>query len=110
MAFYMLRQQPMLDWKNAFEPQAELIGNLIKPEIYMEYVKIKKRREMADKKLKEHDDSGIETTDKGGLSGYAATSTYFDPDRGIVNSEGRILVPKEKCEGMMGVSGVAITY
>jgi hypothetical protein len=25
MAFYMLRQQPMLDWKNAFEPQAELI-------------------------------------------------------------------------------------
>lgn len=76
----------------------------------MEYVKIKKRREMADKKLKEQDDSGVETTDKGGLAGYAAASTYFDPERGIVNSEGRVLVSKEKCEGMMGTSGIAITY
>jgi hypothetical protein len=65
---------------------------------------------MADKKLKEQDDSGIETTDKGGLAGYAATSAYFDPDRGIVNSAGKVLVPKEKCEENMGMSGVAVTY
>jgi len=103
----MLRQQPLVNWKDALEPQAELIGNLIKPEIYQEYRKIKDRREKAKKRGK----SGqfAESTDQGGLSGYAEADTYYDPNRGLMDSKGNVLIPKEKYMEMFHLDGIAIS-
>jgi hypothetical protein len=105
--FYMLRQQPMINWKEALEPQAELIGNLIKPEIYQEYKKIKDRREKAKKRAKEG--QFAESIDQGGLSGYAEADTYYDPSKGLMNSKGKVLIPKEEYMKMMHLDGFAIS-
>lgn len=103
----MLRQQPMLNWKEALEPQAELIGNLIKPEIFQEYKKIKDRRERAKQKAKEGQFG--ESTDQGGYSGYAEADTYYDPSRGLMDNRGRVLIPKEEYMKMMHLDGFAIS-
>lgn len=100
----MLQQQPKMDWKEALEPQAELIGQLIKPEIFKEY---KKFKDKIDEKKKRGEP--IDISEKGGYKGYAETSTRYDPEKGIVDENGRILIPKHKMKKMLDLDGIAIT-
>jgi len=46
----MLTQESIMNWKEKMEPHAELVGQLCKPEIFKQYISMKKQLEEKKKK------------------------------------------------------------
>ena len=103
----MIRQKSFNEWKEHFEPHAELIGQLTHPEIYKEYRKF--RDKIAEKKSKGKPIDITIPTEKGSAS-YAATDSKYDPQKGLVDAKGNIIVPKEKFEKMMHLDGIPVSF
>lgn len=96
-----------MNWKEQLEPQAELIGQLCKPEVYKQYATMKKQIEEKKKKGEpleaSYQDGGKKVT-------HAIADTHYDPMKGLVDSKGEVLIPKEKYDKMLNLGGVAISY
>jgi len=108
LQLYMIRMEPLLNWRNSWEPQAELIGQLTHPEIYKDYIKFKEKiKEKKDKN--EPVDVSIKT--EKGVASYSETKYRYDPNRGLVDADGNIIVPKEKFDKTMHLEqGINISY
>jgi hypothetical protein len=101
----MLRMKTIASWKEGWEPQAELIGNLTHPDIFKQYKKAKDQALDAKKTGK----SQLPETKVGNVIS-ASTNIHYDPMRGLVDDQGRVLIPKEKYDKELHLDGVAITY
>lgn len=105
--YTMIRQQVIAQWKDSFEPQAELIGQLTHPEIFKEYRKMKDKIE---KQKEEGKPINVSISTNKGISSYAETDTHYDPNKGLVDKNGRIIIPKEKYDKVMRLDGIAISF
>lgn len=104
----MIRNQSIIDWKEGLEPQAELIGQLTHPEIYKEYIKFKEK--IKEKKEKGEPINVTIKTEKG-VSAYSQTEHKYDPNKGLIDANGNIIIPKEKFAKMMHFEqGVPISF
>ena len=108
MAMYgMLSQNIVMTWKEHLEPQAELIGQLCKPDVFKQYISMKKQMEEKKKKGEpleaSYQDGKTKVT-------HAIADTHYDPLKGLVSSDGKIIIPKEKYEKMLNLDGVAVSY
>ena len=103
----MITQDSVMKWKEQYEPHAELIGQLCKPEIFKQYISMKKQFEEKKKKGEpleaSYQDGNRKVT-------HAVADTHYDPKKGLVNSKGEILIPKENYDKMLDLDGVAISY
>ena len=106
-AYGMISQGIVMNWKEQLEPQAELIGQLCKPEVYKQYITMKKQ--MEDKKKKgapleaSYQDGNTKVT-------HAVADTHYDPTKGLVSEKGDVLIPKDKYDKMLKLDGVAVSY
>lgn len=103
----MLSQNIRMNWKESLEPQAELIGQLCKPEVYKQYITMKKQMEEKKKKGEpleaSYQDGNTRVT-------HAVADTHYDPTKGLVSSDGKVMIPKEKYDKMLKLDGVAVSY
>lgn len=107
MAFNFLQIKATSDWDNKMLPHAEMIGQLTHPEIFTEYKKHKDKMEKREK-LGKGQDYYESTVD--GVEGGGTANAHFDPNIGLVDDKGRVVVPKEEYERMIGMEGVAISW
>ena len=96
------------DWKQLFEPQAELIGQLANPRTFKVYYEHKKKYEAAKNAAKDNDGEIKIST---GTGEYVETETefHYDPAYGVVDKQGRLIIPKEQYENSLGLDGIAIS-
>ena len=103
LAFNFLRVHENHVWDNLWKPHAEFVGQISNPEAFGEYLKYKKK----EKVLKEEGQMFEETPD--GTSGAAIANAHYDPTKGLVDGTGRVIMPKEQYEQMIGLEGIAIS-
>ena len=106
VAFNFIQVKLSQDWKSFMLPHAEMIGQLTHPEIYKEYAREKKKYERLEKNPSGKD--YFESTSVG-IEGGGISNAKYDPQRGLVDEEGRVIIPKEKYDDMLGLDGVAIS-
>lgn len=102
IAFYALRISDKTQWENFYKPNAELSGMLSNPEAYKEY------REYHDKISSKKEGTSIEA--KVGDKTHAVANTHYDPNKGLVDNNGTILIPKEQFDKMSGFKGIMLSY
>ena len=106
--FMFLNLDRKRDWKQFLEPQAELIGQLANPDAFKVYYEYKKKYEAA-KNASKNNDGEIKVST--GTGEYVETETdyHYDPAYGIVDKQGRLIIPKDQYEKSLGLDGVAIS-
>jgi hypothetical protein len=107
IAFNFIQVKSSQDWENNMLPHAELIGQLTHPEIYTEYRKFVDKKKKEDS-LKKGESYYKET--RNGFSGGGSSNAHYDPTIGLVDEEGRVIVPKDEYEQMTGIAGIAVSY
>jgi hypothetical protein len=107
LAFHFLQVKTRNTWENVLLPHAEAIGQLTHPEIYREYDKIKKNRGKLD-----NTNPGDSYYNEGtwGVSGGGVSNAHYDPTKGLVDADGKVLIPNEEYLGMIGLDGVAVSF
>jgi hypothetical protein len=106
-SFHMLQMKVKDTWERKLKPHAEFIGFLVKPQMYKIYKEEEKKRDKLEA-LK----GGQEITSNtpSSMSGAGVADTYFDRDRGLVDANGKVIIPKDQYEKIIGVAGVAISF
>jgi hypothetical protein len=109
ISFYMLQMKPLISWKQTLEPHAELIGQLTHPDIYQQYSKLKK--EIIEKEKQGLPKQASYTVGTKTIT-HAIADSHYDINKGLVDSDGKVIIPKERYEKLMnnGSSGIAVSY
>jgi hypothetical protein len=102
-AFQMKRYIKYREWEDLYKPQGEFIASLTAPENFSQYLKIKEQRERNEKK-------GLPDEVKSGNMVSAATEARFDPNLGLVDENGKVLIDKEEFMKRSEMEGIAISY
>jgi len=108
LAFNFIQVEKRNQWETHIMPHAELVGQLTHPEIYKEYIVWKER----EKRQKAFEKKGGDyyKEDRDGLVGASTANAYYDPMRGLVDTDGTVIIPKEKYEKMIGIDGIAVSW
>ena len=112
--FYWIIQYNMIylelkrDWDNFYKPQAELIGQISNPEVFKYYYDQMKQIE---KQKKEGKDKGeISYTSDGTKTTIAEANGHYDPQKGLIDNKGNVIVSKEDYNRILGLDGVMASY
>jgi len=108
VAFSFIKMHSKQSWDEHYKPQAELIGQIANPEIYKIYADHVKETERIEESETKSGEYKTDIGDKTRVS--ATTDAHFDPAVGLVDGNGKLLIPKDKYEEMVGLDGVAISY
>jgi hypothetical protein len=76
-----------------YRPQAELIASITNPETFSAYAEDKKQ------KAKAKEEGGPQTytvADGNTVRSSSTADTYFDPEKGLVDYSGKVLITKEE--------------
>ena len=107
LSFNFLQVKHKHNWEGTLLPHAELISQIANPEAFMVYYKHKKKQA----KAKEVGAGGEYYTDTfEGIEGAGSANSHFDPEKGLVNDKGTVIIPREQYEEMLGMDGVAISW
>lgn len=106
-SYGMLIQHKIMYWRESLEPQAELIGQLCKPEVYKQYITMKKQIE---EKKKKGEPLEVSYSDGKTRVSHAVADTYYDPHKGLIDDKGNILIPKDRYDKMLNLDGIAVSY
>jgi hypothetical protein len=104
----MIRLEYQTAWDSLLKPLGEMVGQIANPDAFQVYWKYAQREKNRKKNVASGEDYYHEDMD--GISGSAESNSYFDPERGLVDMKGNIIIPKEKYQEMLGLNGVAISY
>jgi len=119
LQFQFIQLERKQTWEHFLLPTAEMAGQIANPEVFKVYYDHKKAREKENKRKKDSknaiNDSGeMRVVNKSGdsINEYVESeaNSHFDPEKGLVDNEGRILIPKEQYEKLIGLDGIAISY
>lgn len=92
--YYRVYNFTMLQTYNKIHrPQAELIASIVNPEVYKSYYEVKKKEE--EVKLSGGPQS-YTVTDGSVVKSAAKSDTYFDPERGLVDYSGKVLISADE--------------
>lgn len=108
LAFQFIGVSQVNTWDRFWQPHAEMIGNLTHPEIFKHYAKAKEQKQKLEQRAKEGKDFFEENIN--GTSGGGMSTGRYDPNKGLVDMEGNVIIPKEEYENLIGIDGAAISY
>lgn len=91
------------EWEEMYKNNSELTASIIKPENFKQY------REYQDK-VASKTGKGESVDTKVGDTSYAVSNSRFDPEKGLVDANGNVLIPKDRFNDMLGFDGVAVSY
>jgi len=94
------------DWDHMLKPQAELIGQITNPDVFKQYLDYTKKLE----KEKIENKGEITTSHEGTVSISAATDAHYDPEFGLIDGNGNVIIPKERYDKLIGLGGVAVSF
>jgi len=103
MAFYTLKFKNYQKWEEHIKPHAELVGHITNPEVYQKY------KEFENKRKQIRDSKGPNEIRVGDTT-HAVADSYYDPQRGLVNSNGRVIISKGDYERLSKIGGVAVSF
>lgn len=98
-AYNMQRTEKYMIWKELLEPLGELIAHIANPEVFKAYVKFKKKLEAVE------NSNGPMVVEVDNTT-YASTNYHFNPDKGLVDEKGKIIMNKTAYLSLLGMSGV----
>lgn len=107
IAFNFIQVKLQDDWNSFWKPHAEMIGQLTHPEIYKEY---KKYKDSAERKELGEPGSHEYNVTKDGVSGGGVASAHYDPEKGLVDTKGKVLVAKDDYDKLLGLDGAMMSY
>lgn len=96
------------EWENFYQPQAELIGQISNPEVYKYYYDQKKQIEQQKKDGKVKGEFSY--TSDGTKTTTAEANSHYDPQLGLVDDKGKVIVSKEDYDKILGLDGVMASY
>lgn len=104
-------------WEDFYRPSAELTGQITNPQVFKAYYDHMRRQERRKKeKEKAGKDSSFyyENKEKDMNSEYtyseAEANAHYDPTLGFVDEKGKVIIPKDECDSMIGFDGAMISY
>lgn len=102
VAFRTLMYKDHRVWEDLIRPHGELISSITAPENYSEYTKWKKAKE------KEKESGALEVE----VDGYtvAKANAHLDPEKGLVDADGNVIIPKEEFFKRSNLDGIMVTY
>ena len=106
LAYSFLQMHRKQDWDHMLKPQAELIGQIANPDVFKQYYDYNKKLE----KEKIENKGEITTSHEGTVSISAATDAHYDPELGLIDGNGNIIIPKERYDKLIGLGGVAVSF
>jgi len=92
------------DWKTYWEPQGELIASIVEPSVFKEYAQHKKSLS----KTEDLEDAKLNPVRLGTTA--AATDSHYEPGKGLIDSNGFIIIPDEVFKQQANIGGVAVSY
>lgn len=95
------------EWEGLLKPQAELIGQISNPEVFSVYRKEMKKKERL--KTTESGKSYYKTT-KDGFEGGGVANAHYDPNKGLVDENGQVIIPADQYSDLIGFGGAMISY
>jgi len=104
------RELQNINWTNYKRPHAELIGQIANPEAFQVYWKYRKREESIARRKTDDKQYSIYNKTKDSESLAAHTNAVFDPVRGLVDENGKVLMSVQDYEKLLDLDGVAISY
>ena len=90
-------------WDDLYKPQGELISSIIAPDHFSEYMKVKSQKQ----KNKDTKGPDVVKTKDGEI---ASASAHFDPEKGLLDSKGNILMTKESFMQQTDLDGFMVSY
>ena len=88
-----------MQWKEVYEPHGELVAHIANPEAYKQYAEFKRKTEEVEK-------TGGPMVVTVGNTTYASTNYHFDPNKGLVDEKGTVIVDKDTYLKNLGLQGV----
>ncbi|HRZ18868.1 MAG TPA: hypothetical protein P5136_02315 [Methanofastidiosum sp.] len=114
--FHTINVERAKTWENLLKPTAELIGQITNPQVFKVYYENIKREERKKKaKRHEKDDIGFYEDKHKDLNSEviyseAETNYHYDPDIGVIDNKGNLVVSKEQYERILGLDGIAVSF
>lgn len=99
MAFFFSRLKIFQEWEGLYKSNAELIGMLTHPEIYEVY---RKQLDASKKGGSREIHSGDKT--------YTEANAHLDPILGLVDKDGKVIIPKDEMDKMQEAEGIALGF
>lgn len=103
ISFKVDRFKAYREWNELLRPQGELISSIVSPENFNAYQKYMKQKEY-NKLTGQPDEIRI------GDRTIATSNAYFDPQRGLVDYEGNLIMTKEEYEKRSQLDGVLLSF
>lgn len=104
------RELQTMHWNNYTRPHAELIGQIANPEAFQVYWKYRKREEATKHTTDNNSQYSVYNKTKDSESLVASTTATFDPTRGLVDENGKVLMSVQEYEKLLDLDGVAVSY
>jgi len=104
LMFQQLQLKGKYDWENFILPHAEFVTQLTAPDNYKIYIKEKQRNDKISKEKSYYKE------DIGGFEGGGEATARYDPQRGLIDMDGNVLISLEKYKEMTGIDGFAISF
>ena len=101
-AFKMKRYMQYREWEDLYKPQGEFIASLTAPENFSQYIKVKEQQERNEKE-------GLPDETRSGNVVSASTKVKFDPELGLLDENGKVLIDKDDFMKRNNMEGIAIS-
>lgn len=113
--FHIINLEMKQQWTYLHRPAAELVAHIANPQVFKVYFDNLKKEEKKQKEDKQKEDEGFyESRNKeNGSDRYYSESeanTHYDPNLGLVDNNGTVIVPKEHYDKLLGIDGIAVSY
>lgn len=102
MAYSMIKMQIKTNWETYLKNHAEFLSSITSPENYKAY------KEYATKLEAQKDSDSKEVAI--GDTTHAVSNSHYDPNKGLVDNKGNVIVTKERFEKLLNIEGIAISY
>jgi hypothetical protein len=106
ISYSFIQMHRRQEWDHMLKPQAELIGQIANPDVFKQYSDFMKKLE----REKSLDKGEVVVSQGSNVSVSAATDSHYDPELGLVDGYGNIIIPKERYDKLIGLGGVAVSY
>lgn len=110
--FHIISLELKQQWNFLYKPAAELVAHIANPQVFKVYFDNLKKEEKRNKEVQEEGFYESKRKEGGSESTYSESeaNTHYDPNLGLVDNNGNVIIPKKDYDKMLGIDGIAISY
>lgn len=95
------------EYERLYKPQAELIASIINPDHYKTYAEVRNKEQKIKEENKPRE---LTISTPNSVKSAAQADVYFDPTRGLVDFNGKVLITKEEYLKRSNSDGMLVSF